>query len=319
MCEIRDKIIRVAMMSVTMCFVSCTVLGESRPVVSATKKIKLSGTQEQKSVVLDETSGLCMVTGEYVVPKDCELIIQKGVRIAFNMKSGLTVLGKLMVLGTPDSPVIIKGNSSGLNAWDGIKLLRCDESEIAHAHVSGALIALSTEAAKLKIVASTFYRNSQVAEIRERDGGVAFEGCQIVENKKGVHYHYSNVCFTKCTLTDNKEYAITGSYYGDVALDRCLVTRNGFGIQDGGYEGTLQAHHCAIFDNKKFDVKNDSSVPGDFTRNWWGKKNLALLQTKKTAGVKLPKVVGKFVNIAEFLTEVPDDCGAQDCPQKTIK
>lgn len=291
----------------------------SKEIVNATKKTKLSGTQEKQFVELDRTCGECIFIGEYVIPKGCELVIREGVRVVFGLRSGLTVLGKLAVLGTDESPVILKGNGSGLNAWTGIKVARSENVQISYAHISGAIIALSVDASSLRVANSTFYRNTQVGEIRERGGDVSFTDCMMTENVKGVHYHYSKVGFEHCSFQDNKEYAITGSYYGDIVLEGCVIVRNGFGIQDGGYEGTLQAHNCTICDNRKFDVSNSSSVPADLTKNWWGKKNLALLQRTSGSGVRLPKVKGQFANIAEFLTEVPADCGARGCPSKTLK
>lgn len=292
---------------------------QDKVVVNATKKMQLAGTQLEDKLELDRTSGLCVFIADYVVPKDHELIIREGVKLVFNMKTGLIIRGKLSIFGTPDAPVIIKGNGSGLNAWTGIKFMRCDESTVSHAHISGALLAIDNEASVLKFDSTTFYRNTQVADSRERETNLTFSDCLMTENKRGVHYHFSKANFNGCTITDNKEYGVCGAYYGDITFNKCLITRNGFGIQDGGYEGTLVAHECAIFDNKKFEIKNDSSVPADCSRNWWGKKNTSVLLTKKGTMTSLPKVIGKSVNIADYMLEMPSDCGARDCPQKTIK
>ncbi len=50
-----------------------------------------------------------VVFDSLVVPRNCELIIEAGTQIHFDLNSALFVLGKLTVKGTPENPVVFQG------------------------------------------------------------------------------------------------------------------------------------------------------------------------------------------------------------------
>ena len=83
-----------------------------------------------------------------------------------------------------------------------------------------------------------------------------------------------------------------------------------------GRHNLVSAQQCVFINNKGFDVFNESDVSWDFKRNYWGPSVTRLLQ-QRGDGANLPNIKdgrdtgrGNIVDVAEFLTQLPKDCGA---------
>ena len=79
----------------------------------------LSFHPEAKSLEIKQ--GHWAVNGPLIIPKGINLIIQNGTTLRFNSESGIISSGPILIEGTKDLPVIIKG--SGKHVWQGIVVL----------------------------------------------------------------------------------------------------------------------------------------------------------------------------------------------------
>ena len=276
------------------------------------KKNVLSGVQTDTVVILDDSKGVWLLTGDYVVPEGCELKIKEGVRLVASKKCAITIQGALDVQGTQEKPVVIKSAISGMGAWEGIKLMR-SSAEITYLHISGAKDAIRCEGAELRVWNSTFVRNESV--VSSHDGHhVQFENCFVASNKKVFNVHGCNLELDHCSFIGNKDAVMYGSWGGRTACRDCVIEKNGSGFKGAS---DIEMHGCAIQANGKFDIYNESGTSGDCTGNWWGSQVTTIL--KKNGGTKQPKVQGNFVNLSGFLTERPEECGAKDYPAEDLK
>lgn len=143
----------------------------------------------------------------------------------------------------------------------------------------------------------------------------SFINCAFVRNRNhGIDCHHGGMSLDKCTIANNGEFGAIVGYGGDAEASYCLVSGNkegGLRFRNGGH-GSF--HGSSITGNKKVDVEAHSKC--DFRKNWWGAGATRILQ-QKGDGANLPSIndgrdngSGDIVDVAEFLTEPPKDCGA---------
>jgi hypothetical protein len=136
----------------------------------------------------------------------------------------------------------------------------------------------------------------------------------------GISCAYSGTVrphFTRCTFTGNGVTGVSCGYYGSPQLDSCLIAKNGkFGVHTYLYGCNVRANQCVIMDNKELDVSHNADPKLNFRQTYWGSSVTRILQ-QRGDGVNLPNIKdgrdsggGNIVDIAEFLTEPPKDCGA---------
>lgn len=287
---------------------------ESEPVQTLKKGSVMTGSQSEELLILGPNSSY-KIKDKFIVSKGKTLEINEGVTMIFGAGSSIVVEGTLKVEGSVSAPVVFKSSSSGLSAWDGIKIFGHNGSVITYACFSGAKCAITLSKGGVDVSNSTFFRNEQaISTDGHYNPASTFTDCYFANNLRCATYHFAALNFVDCTIENNTEKGVWGDYYGDVCLQNCIVRKNGLGIRDGGYDGSAKAHGCIICDNREFDVECRSSKSGEFSGNYWGKATTAILKAKGD-GAKLSKVKGNQVDVSDFLLAEPKDCGAKSYPK----
>ena len=284
-----------------------------------------SGTQKVDVVELGPKRKYVFVH-KYTVPVGKELIVKKGTTLIFEKGASLFVQGKITIEGEKSAPVIMKGISSSVGDWEGVTVSGNNGSTAAYVHVSGAKCGLSVveNGSCMNVSNSTFYRNDigfRASGCRPENKNSILEQCMFCENRlHGVSLNFAGVMMVNCTVVNNGDVGIRGHYYGKVVAQKCEITRNRQGgLKQDLYECMANVTQSAIYDNTLFDVNNSGSKSFNFQECWWGDKNTALLK-KNGDGFQLKSITGSGdVNVADFLSKKPKDCGATDYPDINTK
>jgi hypothetical protein len=278
----------------------------------------LTGTQTEDSVTLGKSIQPHVVREQYLVPQGKELIIQAGVTIIFEEGASLYCEGTLKMNGTEQAPIICKGRMSKVGYWNGITV-KTSDSEISSLRIRDAKTGVNCFDANPKLLNSVFSNNETGVNLHNCKG--SFENCVFVGNEKlGLHCDYAGdnrASFIRCTFEKNGKWGIDCGYYGSPQLESCIVTKNGEGgIFTYAYGCKVGAKNSVIMDNNTFDINHRAELKLDFRRNYWGPSVTRLLQ-QRGDGVNLDNIKdgrddgrGNIVDVAEFLTEPPKDCGA---------
>ncbi len=292
--------------------------GDSHPPAGGFSNQTLTGTQTDVSVTLSKSPLPHVVKEQYLVPEGKELIVEAGATIVFEEGASLYCEGTLKMNGTERAPIICKGRMSRAEYWNGITV-KSGSSEIASLRVRDAKTGLTCFHASPKIRDSVFCRNK--VGIHFNNSSATFENCMVSDNEvDGISCAYSGTVrphFTRCTFTGNGVTGVSCGYYGSPQLDSCLIAKNGkFGVHTYLYGCNVRANQCVIMDNKELDVSHNADPKLNFRQTYWGSSVTRILQ-QRGDGVNLPNIKdgrdsggGNIVDIAEFLTEPPKDCGA---------
>lgn len=81
--------------------------------------------REPGDLSLHTTPGRYAVEGSLVLPAGMGLVIEAGTELMFQPKAALVASGPLDLLGTPEAPVVLRGNDERMRPrWQGVALLR---------------------------------------------------------------------------------------------------------------------------------------------------------------------------------------------------
>ena len=277
----------------------------------------LTGTQTEVSVTLAKTALPHVIREQYVVPQGKELVVEAGATIVFERDASLYCEGALHMNGTEQSPIICKGKMGKAGYWKVITV-KSSDSVLENVHISDAECGLRTESGNPNIKNCIFQKCKTGATA---EGKPSFYNCSFLNNEEnGVWKHGgggNEALFDHCTFANNGGWGFDGRYSASPAFLNCLFENNKKGgIHVVLYSCRVSAQQCVFINNKGFDVFNESDVSWDFKRNYWGPSVTRLLQ-QRGDGANLPNIKdgrdtgrGNVVDVAEFLTEPPKDCGA---------
>ena len=293
---------------------------ESRPFARGFSTQTLTGTQTETSVTLTRSPQPHVVKEQYLVPKGKELIVEAGVTLVFEEGASLYCEGTLYMNGTERAPIVCKGHMGKVGYWNGITV-KAKESTLEFVRITDAKTGITTVNSPT-VRNCIFTKNETGVKLGSDQRGQTFINCLISGNaKNGVNADFRNtVLFERCTIEDNGEWGIlSGYHYGTVNLESTTITRNrkgGIHLRRGGSHAN--AKNCIIMDNDGYDVENacDDDTSWNLRQNYWGPSATRLLQ-QRGDGVNLPNIKdgrdsgrGNIVDVAEFLTEPPRNCGA---------
>jgi hypothetical protein len=293
---------------------------DARSASSRTSNLTLSGTQTEVSVTLAKTALPHVIRDQYLVPQGKELIVEAGATIIFEKEASLYCEGTLMMNGTEKAPIACKGHMPKVGYWNSITV-KSHDSSIEFVQVTDAKIGITTVNSP-SVRNCVFAKNEIGIKLGERQRGQSFENCLITDNVQcGVDAGFSSVVlFKRCTIEDNGGWGIRSTYhYGTVNLEKSKITNNhggGIHLRRGGSHAN--AKDCIIMDNNSYDVENacDDDTSWNLRQNYWGPSVTRLLQ-QRGDGANHPNIKdgrdtgrGNIVDVAEFLTQPPKDCGA---------
>lgn len=280
----------------------------------------LAGTQTHDIRELAPQRKAYVLKGAYVVPAGKELRLEAGTVMVADRESSLSVSGKILVEGTQDAPVIIRGKGSGYAYWKGLSFKDSTGSAISYGQVSGAATAFEMhgETSAIQIRDSILKRNG--CAIKAVRGKMNLVNCLISESKESGIQSWCQVDLVSCTVVRNGEFGLYHYYAGPVRIEKCVFSENG----QGGIRtrDLIEAHNSILTGNRKYDVFCDSAnADRDFSGNWWGAQaTRRLIQKGDTAD--LPGILDGhddpkmgLILLEGFLKKAPKDCGytlAQD-------
>ncbi len=168
---------------------------------------------------------------------------------------------------------------------------------------------------------SVFSNNEMGASVS--GNGHSFSNCRFEANAKdGLKFDtHGTLSIEKCTFENNGGFGFVNCWAGLASFEACAFINNkGGGIGGRDWGAKVAARQCLFSKNKKYDVDHgDHSSPDeiwDFHQNYWGPSVTRLLQ-QRGDGANLSNIFdgrdlnnGAIVDVAEFLTEPPKDCGA---------
>ncbi len=278
----------------------------------------LTGTQTDMSVHLTKRPQPYTVREQYLVPQGKELVVDAGVAIIFEKEASLYCEGTLMMNGTEQSPIVCKGKMQVAGYWSGIRL-RSEDAVLDWVQISGAAEGIQLNK-NPSILNCAIFKNEKSGIHIGMDcagGNARIVNCVIADNgEKGIDCHHGRASFEKCTITRNGKFGMWVGYSGHVQMNDCRIEgnkRDGFCFDAGG-QGDV--HNSSILGNKGYDVKYTGGGASNFRECYWGQSITRMLQ-QRGDGANLPNILdgrdsgsGNFVDVAEFLTEPPKDCGA---------
>lgn len=309
------------LMMLVLCELSLTCVAAQKQLGTVVLSNVLQGSQEKDELVLSDQKNAYVVMGEYVVPQGMSLKIENGVTLLFSKGAGLSIEGELLVNGTTNSPVVFRGQSTGLGVWQGIRIGKSDSTDITCAVISGAISPVNFSApCKAAVRKSLIYRNLQ--GIQAHGGPPLVEDCAIVENRgDGIYNYGGEVSVENCYIGRNSGWGLQGEYGPGLSMNGTVVTRN----QKGGiyyhlYDRSVVIHQSAFVENKGIEAQIGMRKSWDCTENYWGKTMTALLKAKGS-NVRLPKIKDKrhgdsnvgMIDVSNFLEDMPQNCGPREC------
>ncbi|HSR26145.1 MAG TPA: NosD domain-containing protein, partial [Candidatus Eisenbacteria bacterium] len=188
------------------------------------------------------------------VPHGATLTIAAGTRVVIPAPDAtITVLGKLLVEGTPAAPVVFDSPAG----WNGIHFVEAEGgSRIRHARFSRAAAAVSTIATDFAVANSEF-QGCEFAVKLEREASPLIENCWFADNGIGI----SNEMKSAPTIRNNRfsghtKAAILASHgsRGPITGNRFVENQQGVTLIQR-YEGVIadnqfNANETAIFCNQ---------------------------------------------------------------------
>lgn len=214
------------------------------------------------SVLTDETwAGTLDITGNVTVNEDITLTVQAGAVIRFADNTGLTVNGRLEVLGTADQPVTFTSASAtpAPGSWTGILVTRYTTTPpgpIRHAAVTyastglwcerrGAAIedsSISQCIVGIRLAASASVKGCTISECH--DYGIVFEepdsfALEIVDNHiarcgTGISicgmYCYGDIAIRNNIVRESTEVGIRVTYVSKADILFNTVVNNTYGV-----------------------------------------------------------------------------------------
>ncbi len=287
--------------------------GSVNRAVNPAQSLKLTGTQKEETRTLAPQKLPYELSGVYVVPAGKELRLGPGTIVYAEKGSILSISGKLVIEGTAEAPVVIKGKSSGTSYWKGIAL-KNSGSTITYVQISGAENAVEGGSTEIKDSIITGNENGIVLS----GGKSRVENCIVSKNNKAaIQTGSGEYDIVRCTVTDNGGTGLFHLWAGPVRIEACIFSGN----KDGGIRtrSDLEAHNCILTGNQNYDVMNDAcytKADRDFSSNWWGEQGTRrLMQKGDTAGLSTVNDghnnnSAGLVRMENFLKVKPKECGS---------
>lgn len=165
-----------------------------------------------------------MIFDSLVVAPDATLTIEAGTRLMMHDKARIVVRGTLRAEGTPQLPVTIGGDRTGIvvasipfdimsGQWQGLSFMPGSTgNQLSHTTIANSVNGVDVSEADLKLE-NCRLRNSRVSPLRATRSTIIATGCEIADGADGAAMldggQYS---FNHCTLTNYYIFApITGA------------------------------------------------------------------------------------------------------------
>ncbi len=272
----------------------------------------LLGVQREAVLQLRRATRPHRLTGKFIVPQGKRLEIKAGTIIECERGSELSISGEIVVRGTADKHVFLRGWQGNVGGWAGIHLNHTANARIEYAEVRDAEVGIAMLASQCTMKGCILVHNRVGLKLTAYGSGsqATLDDCVIAFNEKdGVLLDGSDVTIDGCTIANNGGWGIQGYYYGNHKICHSIVSLNkGGGIHCIYYECKLVAEKSVLAGNAGIDIKNESSGNWDLRGNFWGKELTKVLRARGPT-VKLPNIVG-LVRLDGFLDRVPKRCGA---------
>ena len=230
----------------------------------------------RQGVLADDTawSGEVIVEGGMTVAPQTTLTIQPGTMVKFVRGStdptqslpALMVLGRLVVNGTPEQPVVFTGNGqeAASVSWQGILLVGSEKNNsLVNARIKGAKVGIDVLFSRLTLKSVWADRcgvgmRGQDALIEMQGGGVSgcglglqlfdtessVRGMQIQGNRRGIVTWRGSIMLSDAEFADNEQdgLQVNGSR---LSIERNRLLRNGNGMVIDGGEGLVKGNRVA--------------------------------------------------------------------------
>jgi hypothetical protein len=223
----------------------------------------------------------------------------------------LSISGELLVHGTPDKHVVLRGRRGGAEAWAGIYLDHTDNTRFDYADIQGAKTGITMVKSQCTLQSCRLSHNhvGLLLGCGSATSHATLDDCVIAFNgSDGIFLDASGAEIRDCTITYNGGWGIRGVYYASPKLHRTVVTLNKDGIYCKDYDCNVSADRSVLSGNAGIDIKNESSSEWDLQGNFWGKELTRVLRARGPT-VALPNIIGR-VRLDGFLDGVPKECGA---------
>lgn len=282
-----------------------------------------TGNMEGEVVWKGDGKTAVVVRGAFVVPQGTSLEIEAGTRVFMDDGAMMVVHGRLAINGTVENPVVFFGSKPGTVTWKTIAL--GEDSQLLSLdgiYVTGAETGLKIPRSFCgKVQNSAFVENKN--GVAYCHGSFMFEECLFSRNFECGALAADNgpgrVRFDHCTFAQNGGTGV--ALFGGGSFAACVISQNRCGVHNG-FKANSDASGCIITGNKQWDVLGDNERgPNDilnYKGNFWGDKatrQLAQKNGKPLATVKDATCGGHgIVDMSEFLTKEPKDCGARVFP-----
>ncbi|MDA1054741.1 MAG: carboxypeptidase regulatory-like domain-containing protein [Planctomycetota bacterium] len=220
---------------------------------------RTSATTIDQDTVIPSNAGTVVLDSTVTVAVGATLTIEPGVTLQFGSGAGLTVNGKLIVLGTVDRPVVFTSSaaSPGSNAWTGIKVTGTGSINLNHAEVRHAAKAVDANSNGARAVLNnTTLRDGEFGVyVYSPFAEVTAENLLVVNNAKtGIFVRAdSRHTFKNCTIVGNgfggSGWYGAGIHLGGAAitLENCIVAFNNTGLNHSGDPPTVTVRNSIFY------------------------------------------------------------------------
>lgn len=192
--------------------------------------------------------GEILIQGNPAVLPGVLLQIEPGCIVRFASGAGLTVKGKLLSMGKPDSRIRLTAQGEGKpESWGELLLENAQDSRISYTDIDSATWGIHSHFTNLQLDNVRLERN--YGGIRFRSGPMQIRNADITRNHIGIR-----------------------SYIGTGDIQDSTITDNDIGIFIRERGGSLAIHENDLSGNREYAIRvgdfNTEEI--DARRNWWG-------------------------------------------------
>lgn len=261
--------------------------------------------------------GFVLVRGSLVVAPHATLRIEPGATVRFApaagsaaARPGLVVLGRLVVMGSPQKPVLLSGafEQPSVGDWAGVVLLSTEKkNSLDHCRIEGAWTGLTARYSQFSGTALSFavcmngiaLYDSVVslvkAEAHRCDVGIRLSDSEmelkdslIRENRLGIFVQHSALIASGSRFLKNSQEGILldQSRY---RISRCNFSENRSGMRSVGGEGQIQ--------HSRFHQNRETGAVIQETRI---RINNSFFSKNSTGGILIENSRGNMINSSLF-------------------
>lgn len=241
-------------------------------------------------ITLTAASSPYLMTSDMVVFNDATFTLEEGVEILVDSNRKLEVRGRLVVKGTEDNRVVIRGNTTTNNKifWRGIVFIATEvgtnkaQADFQYCDISNARECLNFDIA---YQGPYTFRNCNFTYNKKVNtdggaGGMLFDGCLVQNNDVGFEHFQFGGTISNCVIDGN-----TIGVDGSDKLINCKLTNNDIALRPYGI-----TTNCEIVNNKVGVEAMFNSVNNTFVGN--KVKN-------NTTGVSIQTYFNGYINFTE--------------------